>query len=279
MPKQIKVGQLIDQFLASIKTYSAPGTVEWYREGLRNLRYVALGEPISAITDSFLREFIQRFYGRTTTTTQHGVARRIQRLLNWAVAEGLIERSPLKHFRKPPQTRREAFITPDDYAKLVRATNEPYRSAVKFLYHTGARPQEIRKLEAGWLQGNKFVLPVDQSKGKRKSRVIYLDAMALRIAQRLCQATPTGPIFLNADGKPLAADVLGQAITRSCKRAGIRHCPPYAFRHAHVTRLLERGIDLATVAAISGNSVAMIVGFYSHVGDNDKRLSGIVNGA
>ena len=67
-------------------------------------------------------------------------------------------------------------------------------------------------------------------------------------------------------------------MSRLGTRAGVKLCA-YAFRHACISRLLEKGVDIPTVAAISGNSPEMITNFYNHVGENESRLLSIVQAA
>lgn len=157
------------------------------------------------------------------------------------------------------------------------ASRGTLRDAVKFMWHTGCRPQELRIIEARWISGPVITIPKEFAKGKRKVRVIPLNPMARRIAARLAQQHPHGPIFRNERGVPFRKDGLAQSLRRACKRAGLKSLCPYAFRHGNITRLLERGVDIATVAAISGNSPRMVADWYNHVGNNHQRLLDVVN--
>jgi integrase len=248
---------------------------------------MAAEQQATALTDSFVQSWLTKAYGRLSPTTQHGAARAVVRMVNWAVAEGLLERSPLKHFRKPTPNRRERMITPEEYAACLRAASDthikssvrPMKDAIRFLFHTGCRPQELRVIEAKHIADFKVVLPKELSKGKRKARVIIMDTTAKAIALRLAKHYPTGPLFRNADRNPWTKDSLGMAMRRLGKRAGVNGLCAYAFRHGNITRLVEKGIDLPTVAAISGNSVRMVSDVYSHCEKNELRLLGIVSGS
>jgi site-specific recombinase XerD len=150
------------------------------------------------------------------------------------------------------------------------------RDVVKFLYHTGCRPQELRAIEGRWVVGQKIVLPLSKSKGGKKRRVIFLDSMAHAIVVRLARCNHTGPLFLNSHGRRWTKNSLGLAFHRLRQRAGISTLCAYQFRHSYITRLLERGVDVATVAAVSGNSPAMVLEVYNHVAVNERRLLSIV---
>ena len=55
---------------------------------------------------------------------------------------------------------------------------------------SGARATEMAKFEAKHLNGNRLTLPIEKSKGKRRSRVVYLPVDALAIVQRLASSVP-----------------------------------------------------------------------------------------
>lgn len=276
MQRIITTGKLIDLFLAAVRPSCAASTWKWYERNLIKLRQRAAEKPVTELTDTYVAGWLKKVSGENTSTTQYGTARAVVRMLNWATAEGLITRSPLQHFVLPAQERRNAFVTPAQYAACLRLSTGPLRDAIKFLHHTGCRPQEFRILESRWLHGTTFKIPIAQSKGKRKSRVIYLDSTALNIARRLCDRHKHGPIFRNANGTPWRNDSLSLAFNRLGKVAGIGGLCAYGFRHAFITRLLEKGVDVATVAAIAGNSTQMVLDWYNHVGENERRLLNVI---
>lgn len=150
--------------------------------------------------------------------------------------------------------------------------NLPIRDVIKFLWHTGCRPQELRIIEARWVDGAKIVLPKALSKGKRKCRVIYLDGMAKNIVARLSKQWPEGPIFRSKCGAPLSKCSLIYAFRKLRIKTEIPGLCAYNFRHGRITLWLESGKDVATVAALAGNSANMVLNTYNHVANNEDRL-------
>jgi integrase len=275
--QKITVGDIIYRFLAS-QGHLADGTLKWYRTYLLPFAKRFGKLPYNQITPSIMQKWVSAY----SEGAQHGAARSIVRAFNWAVDERLIDSTPIRGYRKPPQTRRESAITLADYAHCLRAAREtqrvqcirPLKDAIKFLHHTGCRPQELRIIESRWIEGRKIVIPKKLSKGKRKCRVIYLDDMAAAIAARLAKQHPQGPIFRNSRGNPWAKDALSLAFRRLRKRTGIKGLVPYSFRHLRITRWLEQGKDVATIAALAGNSPRMVLDVYNHVANNEDRLLG-----
>jgi integrase len=283
----LTVRALCDQFLTFSKLDNAPATYVKYKLYLDSLcksyGHVLIGD----LTPGMVRQWIAEKYGEHSASTKHTAARAAKRICNWACDERLIHSSPLRGFKKPPDGRRERYLAPSEYAACLRAVGKsqrahlagPIRDVIKFLWHTGCRPQELRAIEADWVRGRKIVLPREVSKGKIRNRTIYLDSMSAAIVNRLSQQWPKGPIFRNTDGAPWTRDTLGRTIRRIGKRAGIKGLCPYLFRHGFVTRMLERGVDVATLAAISGNSPRMILNVYNHVALNEDRLLGVLDSA
>jgi len=56
------------------------------------------------------------------------------------------------------------------------------------------------------------------------------------------------------------------------KRAGItRRIRPYDLRHVFATEALAAGVDIGTVAQLMGNDPKMLLKYYQHVADKQKR--------
>ena len=66
-----------------------------------------------------------------------------------------------------------------------------------FGLHTGARPQEIGRMETRHYEreNSRIMFPKDESKGKKRPRFIYLDDTAKEIVEH--NLRPDGPILLN----------------------------------------------------------------------------------
>ena len=76
----------------------------------------------------------------------------VQRLANWAVANGLMERSPFRSVAKPPKGQRERVLSCAECAAcLLRGAEPHFRRFLLAMLHTIARPQEIRACAWGQL--------------------------------------------------------------------------------------------------------------------------------
>jgi integrase len=138
-------------------------------------------------------------------------------------------------------------------------------------FDTGARPQEIKALEAKFFDAEKgrFVVPTTMAKGRRKPRAIYLGTeRSLAIVKRLIKEHPLGLLFLSARGTPWANSTICLRFTRLERKLGKR-VRLYDMRHSWITNGLRAGVDSHIVAGLAGHSdTSMIDSVYSHVADD-----------
>ena len=177
-----------------------PDSYDWYSK-----RINAFAKTCSTLKMSALKPEHVRAWVKTKKSDGHkrGCIIAISRALNWAVKERIIEKNPLQHMEKPSAGRREAFLTPEEFAKIMsHATDAAFKDLLTFCWETGCRPQEVFRLEARHVEETRCVFPESESKGKKKKRVIYLTPVAGEILKRLAARHPEGRLFRNADGKP-----------------------------------------------------------------------------
>jgi integrase len=77
---------------------------------------------------------------------------------------------------------------------------------------------------------------------------------------------PSAPLLFRADGKVWNKDAWRWPIKEAAKDAGLpAGATAYTLRHSVISDLVHDGLDLLTVAQISGTSVAMIERHYAHL--------------
>ena len=123
---------LIDRFLEWAETNRAPDTYLWYQSRLQLFatRYPNL--RADCLKPFHVQQWIDSF--RLSSGSKRNYARAITRCMNWCEEQGLIERSPLAHFKKPRGGKRDRVISADEYAKiLLNIRNEDFRDLVMFI--------------------------------------------------------------------------------------------------------------------------------------------------
>lgn len=272
------VAEVVEKFLDWCQRHRAPGTYAWYRERLQDF-VDSLDDPARMpapdLRPFHVTEWVDA-HPAWGDTVRRGAIVAVQRPFNWAAKLGYIADSPVRNVEKPRARRREAAVTPADWARIRDhfPEGDPFRTLLEFCWHSGCRPQEARAIEARHVApgGRAVLFPPDEAKGKTRWRRILLEGRSLAIVEQLAAERPEGPLFVNAAGTPWNRHTIGHRFGRLEKHLGVRFCQ-YAFRHGFCQRLLEGGTDHLTVAELMGHANGqMVAAVYSHLNRADAHL-------
>jgi integrase len=260
------VAVLIDKFLDWVKLHRAPDTYAWYqfRLDLFDRKYPDL--TVQEFIPFHVQQWIDGF--QLSNGSKRNYARAIQRCMKWCEEQGLIERSPIAHFKKPRGGVRETIISPAEYERILGAIKRrPFRDLCTFAWETGARAAECLMLERRHLDlgSHRVLFPIEEEKMQRAPRIIYLTEESETILRRLAVRFPKGKLFRNTDGEAWTTDAVNCAFIRLEKKIKKKYCLT-VFRHSFVHRKLTRGVDALTVSVLLGHSdTTMISRVYSHL--------------
>lgn len=183
-------------------------TYEWYRQYLESFaKSIPRDLTVGALKPFHVTQWLDR-HAKWKSNTQRGAVAALKRAFQWAIDEGYIDRSPVASVRKAPAERRETILSADQ-RKLILAevSDDQFRDFLTLMMETGARPQEIRILEARHVdvENGVWVLPPNEHKTGRKTRkprVVYLTPAALAISKRLAERYPAGSLLRNRTVSP-----------------------------------------------------------------------------
>jgi integrase len=196
----------------------------------------------------------------------------VQRAFNWALKMGHIDRSPVRFLEKPPQGKRENPISADQFHQLLETAHPAFHDLLTVAWETGARPQELTRICANHIHGERIVFREREAKGKKRIRVIYLTGPAQAICERIANRFQDGPIFRNSKGHPWTPFAVNCAFRRAFKKTGIK-AALVDLRHSFAQRLLTQGIDPLTVSVLMGHvDTAMLCRVYSHLQQDADHL-------
>lgn len=207
--------------------------------------------------------------------------------INAAIEAGLLDASPCVGVRLP-RTPRKAKPVKDEHAfEALRPFLLPYyQDLVDLGQETGMRPGELTGLHAdaidftsGWLTVDRVYVArrdlIRHSPKDDESRPVPLTDDAVAILTRLLagrdlhtacglphmhrgrpvrKACRSPLVFLNQAGDPIQPHSWWRAMQDAAERAGVKPVKPYDCRHWFITRAIEGGLDLVTVAEIVGHS-------------------------
>jgi integrase len=271
----VTVFALFDDFLEWTKAQRAENTYNWYFHFLDGFStYLATDRNALRLKPIDVVRWVSK-HPKWSSTYQRDCIRAIQRSYRWAHRNGLIDRNPLQFIDKPPANRREEILTVDEYRTvLTEIRSKQFKTLIEVAWETGARPQELTRVKVRHvdLQNARWVFPPAESKGKRRHRIIYLNADALRITREALTTVKKGPLFRNRAGRPWHPWAISCQFTRLKERINRRLCL-YVFRHSFATRMLTAGVDAMTVATLLGHADASMLGrVYQHLAQCPQHL-------
>lgn len=190
--------------------------------------------------------------------------------LNLALEGGLVVsdlawRVALKPI-KDADRRRSLYLEKSERAKLLASAPDEVRPFLRGLAVLPLRPGALASLTVADFNPKLKTLRigVDKTAGERWVRVP--DATAEFFAEQAKGKLPAAPLISTRDGghwtkdrwkRPVAAAVLAAKLPAATTA--------YTLRHSVITDLVHSGLDLLTIAQISGTSVAMIEKHYGHL--------------
>ncbi|MSQ17956.1 MAG: site-specific integrase [Dehalococcoidia bacterium] len=298
VPKQKEtVAQFMQRWL---DTYAATNTTLRTQQGYRGYvtRYIAptIGNlPLQGLTARHIQgvyaEMLEHGLSATTIVQLHRILREA---LSHAIKWGTLTRN-VADAATPPRLQRKR-LEMWDVDTIHRFLGAAKDSRFKDLYHlailSGMRRSELTGLQ--WenvdLLGGKLSvvntlqritghgLVVGPPKTARSRRSIALSPEAVnllhairgrQIEQRLAAGDAwqnTGYVFTQANGTPVAPDMISKDFCAIVRTAGLPHLTFHGLRHAHATLLLTAGVHPKVVSERLGHSnIAITMDTYSHV--------------
>lgn len=144
------------------------------------------------------------------------------------------------------------MLQEDEVTALVDVSRATQRvlSLVATMLETGMRASEVCSLDVG--DYTKQGLYVRRSKGN-KSRMVPVAASRQHL-DLIARTLQSGPLFRTARGRRMDQSSLRKILRTTCAAAGVSHITPHDIRRTFISRLLEKGIDIATVSELAGHS-------------------------
>jgi integrase len=181
---------------------------------------------------------------------------------------------PWRKALEPSKARgqRSIYLTVEQRRALIKSLPDDVAAFAHALCVLPLRPGALAALTVGDFNPHEKTLRIGKDKAG-EGRYLLLPQNALELVQAAARGKlPGAPLFARWDGKALRADVWGKAIKAAAAAAQLPEgVVAYSLRHAAITDLVTGGLDLLTVAMISGTSVAMIESNYGKLQQNRAR--------
>lgn len=199
-------------------------------------------------------------------------------ILNWAVRRKMIAVNPMAGYEMP--TRDDEVVLPpsqEEIERIISCSPPHLQRAMLLSYFLGLRPGAVELLSIKYSQVNwsAMTLTVISAKkgGVERREVPIHQSLPLREWYE-ADGEKVDAHIITWKGKPVKS--LKKAWNTAKQAAGVsdRKLTPYNLRHAFVTTLLHAGVDIHTIANISGHDVRTMLKHYAHAMD-DVRQSAI----
>ena len=214
--------------------------------------------------------------------------------VNMAVHDKLIDENPFEKIElnrisktdvecfEPEEVKAiiAAFYSNKFNPKSSRYQHSFYAPMVEFLALTGCRPEEAHALtwEDIKLKGGKTYIRFNKAYSKgvllshTKNHTIRLfpcnNQLQQCLERTLKKSNPNNLIFAGVKGSYISQNDFRRynwtTVVKSLVKTGEieKYLKPYCLRHSFITRQIREGVDIATVARLSGNSPETIVKYY-----------------
>ncbi len=235
-------------------TKLTPAQLESWRESLRDRPTRSGGRRGEQRSDSTLNRDMTSF----------------RAALNLAYLDGLLTtdfawRSKLRPIKNADQ-RRELYLDRAQRLRFIKEAPADLAAFLRGLCQLPLRPGALAQLQAGDFDRRLKVLKIGQDKNGKDRRIKLPDVTASFFDAASKDKLPTAPLLSRADGKAWNKDAWKWPIKAVAAAAKLPDgTTAYTLRHSVISDLVHDGLDLLTVAQISGTSVAMIERHYGHL--------------
>ena len=197
-------------------------------------------------------------------------------VMSFAVARGLRDDNPVRGVKKPPARRMERFLSEAEIARLGEAltaeaetTGDPYpTAAIRLLLLTGCRRSEILGLRWDWIDFERAMIFLPDSKTGQKS--VYLNAPALEVLEKLPRQVDNPHVVCGPrdGGAYVGLDKVWRRVCRAAELSGVRL---HDLRHSFASIGAAGNNSLLILGKLLGHRHAATTERYSHLSADPMR--------
>ncbi|MFC5463059.1 tyrosine-type recombinase/integrase [Massilia niabensis] len=184
---------------------------------------------------------------------------------NGMVATDFSWRAPLKAFENVSK-RRSLYLDILQRRELIRFAPPDLAAFLRGLSMIPLRPGALAALTVRDFDSRLSVLTIGKDKSGQDRKIKLPAETAVLFLEAARNRHETMPLLARSDSNAWNKDAWKGPIKDAVRRAGLpTETTAYTLRHSVISDLVHGGLDLLTVAQISGTSVAMIEKHYGHL--------------
>lgn len=275
------VTDLWERYVADQLPLKKPSTAKDYRQRWNDIIEPNLGRMF---VNEVNRATVDRLHKRLSTKPYQAnrVLAQLSRLFNLAEAWGWRDpgSNPCHHVEKFKEHPRERYLSAEELIRLGQALEtlgeegrigKEATAAIRLLLLTGARLNEILTARREWVDLERRVIELPDSKTGKKP--LFLSDPAIEVIKQLeaDRRDPNNPYLLagRTKGKPL--NNLSKPWRRVCDAAGLSGVRLHDLRHTAASIAVGLGATLPLIGRLLGHRQPQTTNRYAHV-DIDPAL-------
>lgn len=167
---------------------------------------------------------------------------------------------------KKADGRRNLYLDRDQRRALLDKLPDDAKAFARGLCLLPLRPGALAGLLVGDFDARRSELTIDRDKSGDGRKILLPPDTAAMLKEQARGKLPAAPLFARWDGKPWQSYMWKDPIKEAVHAAKLpASATAYTLRHSTITDLVQGGLDLLTIAQVSGTSVAMIERHYGHL--------------
>lgn len=171
--------------------------------------------------------------------------------------------------------RRNLYLDKDQRRALLACLPDDVAALCRGLCLLPLRPGALAALHVADYDARTSELAIGKDKVGGNRKIMVQGKTAVMLAAQSKNKLPSAPLFARWDGRAWESYMWKDPIKEAAKAARLPDgVVAYTLRHSTITDLVQSGLDLLTVAQVSGTSVAMIEKHYGHM-QRDKAAAAL----
>ena len=167
---------------------------------------------------------------------------------------------------KKADGRRNLYLDRDQRRALLAKLPDDAAAFARGLCLLPLRPGALAALRVSDFDSRRNELAIDHDKAGDGRKILLPVETAAMLQEQAKSKLPAAPLFARWDGKPWQSYMWKGPIREAAQAAELpAGVVAYTLRHSTITDLVQGGLDLLTIAQVSGTSVAMIEKHYGHL--------------
>ena len=265
MQQRIQLVDIVELFMLDAQAQNfTDSTLRFYEGRLNAFVDWSASQGVTSLQDidpAHIRRFFTHLQSRDLSSAYvHSHARAIKTLLNFAVRDELLDKSPFDKVKMPRLEKKvlPALTREEVRTVLLACETNRERAIVTFLIDSGVRATEAVQLNVGDVNMRSGEVTVQMGKGQ-KGRVTFIGAKTrLHLKRYLIERGRPGkkaPLFASLKGgTALTYWGLAQILKRLKKTAGVDGFSAHACRRTFAITCLRGGMSIYALQKLMGHA-------------------------